>query len=286
MELIWEETLGRGDIRERDYKGHVVQLNEQPVFFFRGENKRIACAELSNNGIDKISYITDQQIGSKPENWLFVDNSHLLMVSQDLCFDLLSKVAVDRILPEYAHEYQHKVIDRAMHLEYDGFTFGDYEISRKGVRGYTCKLHGKLLWKLTVYGYLYTDFFLKDGRILFGTDGQGGHFYIVDLKSGELVCDINTHGTNCFAIKDDKVYVLKRGKESAVLEISINDGIVRDSIRIGGCATMESPLVLSQDRLYYVSFLFRDRHVADEVIPGRYWKLRITDEAIMGCIKV
>lgn len=286
MQLLWEETIGRGEISERDYKGHAVWLDSRPVFLFRDEKRRIIGAELSGKGIERLSPLTDRPIDSKPEHWLLVEQPPLLMVSRDLGFDLLSGRVLDLIPPEYARDYQRKVTDRDMHLEYDGFDFGDHEISRRGRWGYDCRSHGEVLWSLTAQGYLYTDMVLIDDRLLFGTDGQGGHFYIVELTSGDPVCDINTHGTNCFVVRDGSAYVLERGKKSAVLEISIRDGSVRDRIPIRGRATVESPLALCGDKLLFVSFGYRELPMADRSRPGRTRKLPVTEEAILGCIRL
>ena len=63
------------------------------------------------------------------------------------------------------------------HLSCDDFVFGEYTISHYGEWGYACKKNGQLLWKKSLKGYLYTEIILDRGNIVFGTAGQGGHFY-------------------------------------------------------------------------------------------------------------
>lgn len=65
---------------------------------------------------------------------------------------------------------------------------------------------GARLWTFTVIGYLYTDISEYDGIIYFGTAGQGGRFYGLNLLSGEVIHEVNTHGTSSFTWFNNKFY--------------------------------------------------------------------------------
>ena len=96
------------------------------------------------------------------------------------------------------------------HYELDDFVFGDYTIIHKGEWGYVCTKNNNVLWKKSLRGYLYTDIIRKDNRIIFGTSGYGGHFYCLDIDSGEIVFDFNTKGTSAFFHANDSFYFPSR----------------------------------------------------------------------------
>ena len=77
------------------------------------------------------------------------------------------------------------------HYSEDDFVFGEYRITHYGQFGYACFKADKLLWKKSLRGYLYTDIIKNNDRIIFGTNGMGGHFYSVNIDSGEIVFDFN-----------------------------------------------------------------------------------------------
>ena len=119
-------------------------------------------------------------------------------------------------------------------LTLDDFVFGEYTISHYGEWGYTCKKNDQLLWKKSLKGYLYTDIVLNQNNIVFGTSGQGGHFYALNLDTGEIVFDFNTKGTSeFFDINNSYYFCSVNNKNTQILRIDYNGNIL-ENIEVEG----------------------------------------------------
>lgn len=128
---------------------------------------------------------------------------------------------------EYKEKYQKEYVP--YHLECDDFVFGEYTISHHGQWGYMCKKNGELLWKKSLKGYLYTDMFLNQNNIVFGTSGQGGHFYSLDIDTGEIVFDFNTKGTSVFFNINNSFYFCSTdSKSTQILRIDYSGNILEN----------------------------------------------------------
>ena len=139
------------------------------------------------------------------------------------------------------------------HYSIDSFTFGDYIVSHKGEWGYQCHKNGKLIWTKSLRGYLYTDIELIDKNIVFGTAGYGGHFYSLNLKSGEIVFDFNTKGTSQYYY-DEFFYICVRYPRCTDLLKVTTTGEVVESIRLKGLySDYWCPFAKCGDRLYVVT---------------------------------
>lgn len=126
---------------------------------------------------------------------------------------------------EYKEKYQKKY--ESYHLECDDFVFGEYTISHYGQWGYMCKKNDELLWKVSLKGYLYTDIILNQNNIVFGTSGQGGHFYSLNIETGEIVFDYNTRGTSKFYHVNDSFYFCSTdNKGTQILRIDYSGNIL------------------------------------------------------------
>ena len=120
------------------------------------------------------------------------------------------------------------------HFERDDFVFGDYIISHSGEWGYACHKNNQLLWKKSFRGYLYTDMIWNQGNIVFGTSGQGGHFYCVNIDTGETVFDFNTKGTSkFFDINGNYYFCVADRKSTQLLKIDYS-GNVLENIEVEG----------------------------------------------------
>ena len=112
-------------------------------------------------------------------------------------------------------------------LTLDDFVFGEYTISHYGEWGYMCKKNGQLLWKKSLKGYLYTEIELNQDNIVFGTAGQGGHFYSLNIETGEIVFDFNTKGTSkYFDVNDSYYFCSTDNKTTQVLRIDYSGNIL------------------------------------------------------------
>lgn len=79
--------------------------------------------------------------------------------------------------------------------------------------------NGKETWSFRIQGYLYTSItFLKEQFIVFGTAGQGGGLYIVELETGNLMFHENTKGTVNYLIKNDFIYFADENNNLVILD--------------------------------------------------------------------
>ncbi len=137
----------------------------------------------------------------------------------------------------------------------DDFVFGEYRITHQGEWGYACFKNGKLLWKKSLRGYLYTDIIKYNDRIIFGTSGMGGHFYSLDINSGEIIFDFNTKGTcNFLQINDFFYFAISKKKTTVLYKIDV-DGIVLDSLELEGPRDDCDPIVLLDNSIFIVTQL-------------------------------
>ncbi|MBQ9746919.1 MAG: hypothetical protein IJW21_08880, partial [Clostridia bacterium] len=88
-------------------------------------------------------------------------------------------------------------------------SFGEYTvINNIGQWGYSCHKNGELIWKKSLRAYLYTEIERYGDTLVFGTDGQGGHFYGLDIETGEIRFDFNTKGTaRYFIYGEDFIFI-------------------------------------------------------------------------------
>ena len=119
-------------------------------------------------------------------------------------------------------------------LTLDDFIFGEYTISHYGEWGYMCKKNGQLLWKKSLKGYLYTEIVLNQNNIVFGTAGQGGHFYSLNIDTGDIIFDFNTKGTSKYFDANNSYYFCSvDNKSTQIFRIDYN-GKILENIEVDG----------------------------------------------------
>ena len=133
-----------------------------------------------------------------------------------------------------AYKESYGVKHAPYHFERDDFVFGDYTISHSGEWGSVCHKNNQQLWKRSLKGYLYTDMIQNQGNVTFGTSGQGGHFYSVNIDTGETVFDFNTKGTSKFFDVNGNFYFCSTDqKTTQILKIDYN-GTILETIEVEG----------------------------------------------------
>lgn len=129
---------------------------------------------------------------------------------------------------KYKEKYEKEFT--ASHFVSDDFIFGEYTVSHHGQQGYICEKNGKLLWKKSLKGYLYTDIFLIQNSIVFGTSGKGGHFYSLNIDTGETVFDFNTKGTSEFYDVSNSFYFCSTdNKNTQIYRIDYSGNILENT---------------------------------------------------------
>jgi len=108
------------------------------------------------------------------------------------------------LLPDELSPQKKKVYNDAKE-----YVFGNLKIAipKNATRKLECvnTQTNQVLWTFKFVGYLYTEIKELNGTVYFGTAGQGGHFYGLDIKNGLPVHNVNTHGTTSFSIYGNKV---------------------------------------------------------------------------------
>lgn len=195
-----------------------------------------------------------------PRNWVLSQtmNRTILFLNEDLMMEI----------PEFrireVEENSLKEVFRALrkpekYYEEASFTFGEYCISHKGNFGYRCTLDGKILWDFQGQGYLYTDICALKNRVFFGTAGQGGYFYMLDLQTGEALAKIKTGGTASFVTAGNCCYVLSNDKTARLLCVSLTDGSTLREIVLPGKSNVYSRLDLMDGKIHAITFLYKNR---------------------------
>ena len=119
-------------------------------------------------------------------------------------------------------------------LTLDDFIFGEYTISHYGEWGYMCKKNGQLLWKKSLKGYLYTEIVLNQDNIVFGTAGQGGHFYSLNIDTGDIIFDFNTKGTSKYFDANNSYYFCSVDNRSTQIFRIDHNGKILENIEVDG----------------------------------------------------
>ena len=196
MEFLKSEKLKNKNIWADLLKGKFVLYNNSLFFLYMSGYGELTLLELENGGI-KNKYVFFESLKSLniPSKWV-VDGCNKIAVADGICVDLQTKSMVNHVCEGKAE--RHKT----------AYEFGDYSVLYNESYKYTCKKNDKTLWNIVVRGYLYTGIQKYENNLIFGTDGMGGHFCIVDIENGEIKLNINTGGTNQFCIRNDNAYLL------------------------------------------------------------------------------
>ena len=153
------------------------------------------------------------------------------------------------------------------HYDCDDFIFEDYRIAHQGAWGYVCFKNEEAIWKKSLKGYLYTDIIRNGQNIVFGTAGYGGHFYSLDIDSGEIIFDFNTKGTSSFFCVNDSYYFCSREKKNSKLYRIDFRGNVLDSLEIpGSYRDYNCPITLSDNLICVITLLEKKREYFTPII--------------------
>ncbi len=142
------------------------------------------------------------------------------------------------------------------HYVCDDFVFNEYIISHHGEWGYVCTKNNRVLWERALKGYLYTDIIKNNDKIAFGTSGYGGHFYSLNIDSGEIIFDFNTKGTSTFFCENDSFYFASRNKKSTDIYRIDFDGNVLDTVELEGIYyDTYCPISMCDQSMYIVTLV-------------------------------
>ena len=124
------------------------------------------------------------------------------------------------------------------------YYFDDYAISHKSEWSYVCKRDGKEVWSFKGYAWRYTCIERYGDNIYFGTAGQGGYFYLLNLHTGEPLLKLKTGGSvNIYARQENRLYLLRQEKRAYLVCVDLNNGRILERLELPGtvkddCAVM------------------------------------------------
>lgn len=111
---------------------------------------------------------------------------------------------------------------------------------------------GEILWRTKIGAYLYTEIKAENGVLYFGTDGNGGRFWTVNLSDGRTVYNYNSRETSNFLFYQDYV-VLSNEKNKPVL-LRRKDGAFVKALEFDGYKlTVHQQMRIGKDRLYAIA---------------------------------
>lgn len=257
MNLYQRRYIPTSDPWEPYYFGTFFTMDSTPCFLYKDKGKvcllPLTCKE---------PMIIDVDITSEfPCSWVFLyhDDQPFLFVKSDIVIDLKK----GKQLPFISDALQTKYIACArpeMYFEEHKFSFNDYCISHKGNSGYQCSKAGEVKWEFAGKAYLYTDIIRWNNRIFFGTAGNGGYFYILDLDTGTPVASIKTGVTASIAQMGHLCFVARRGVKrncSQLLCVDLRDGRVIEEFDLQGGVTKDSKLQMIGQQLHIVTFEYK-----------------------------
>ncbi len=198
------------------------------TFFFEHDGDFVEVI-LDKNGVLLSDTVYPLDVETLPRDWLLtkIDGHEYMVFDEENGFDIEKRSLIFRASEKFSAVYA-SYEENKISLEEDVFTFDDYVISHKGEWGYHCHKDGKRIWSVSLKAYLYTEMMRYGDTIVFGTSGQGGHFYGLDLHTGAVLFDINTKGTERYCYANGYFYVLSCGKKGKLLKVDLTGNIVEE----------------------------------------------------------
>lgn len=143
---------------------------------------------------------------------------------------------------------------KATYNDQKNYVFGEYEVFMvssfiMGCREFATK---KILWKLKLSAYLYTQVEEQRGMLYFGTAGKGGRFYGVKIVTGEVMFHLNTGGTVNFTRYKDHLLIANKLRKPML--INSQDGTEVKKIEFGHFKlTFDQHMLVVQDTFYAIA---------------------------------
>ena len=138
------------------------------------------------------------------------------------------------------------------------YYFEDYTISHTSQWSYICKKAKETVWKFKGYAWRYTTIEGFGDNIYFGTAGQGGYFYLLNLHTGAPLLKLKTGGTvNIYARRENRLYLLQQEKKAYLVCVDLNDGTILERLELPGKAHQDSAIRLIGATIHCVTFTYR-----------------------------
>lgn len=139
------------------------------------------------------------------------------------------------------------------------YYFDDLAISHKSEWSYVCKRGEEPVWTFKGYAWRYTNIERYGDNIYFGTAGQGGYFYLLELRTGKPLLKLKTGGSvNIYARRDNLLYLLQQEKKAYLLCIDLNDGTILERLELPGTVNDACAVMLLGDTVHAVTLFYKN----------------------------
>lgn len=254
MNILWNKQVRIKDLWTPDCFGLFSKQEKKVTFFFKDRSKLLSISEEDTKPQLLYSHCGNEPL-PLPYSWAVVEtpSAAFLLVSNDRGINLKNNEFSYDIPAQLRTAYaQHKCPEK--HYVEDSHHLGEYTIHHKGNCGYICKRENSKLWEFTGRAYLYTDMMRWKDRLFFGTGGNGGFFYVLDMHNGLPLAAIKTGGTRCFVHVDNLCYILKNEKNAQLLCIDLSDGRTVSYCDLPGIATIDSRITMIDNLIHIITF--------------------------------
>lgn len=257
MYLVWTKPIKTDRPWEPDFYGTFWQRNGKVLFYFKDKD-RLCCLSQDANAEQSINFSSADTLLTLPRKWIVLEecNTAYLVFDTARAVDLNTNLLVNS-LPNSVRSAYDLHVKPEKYFEEVEFVFDTYSISRKGNCGYVCRNNGVIAWEFRGRAYLYTDIVRWNNRILFGTAGNSGYFYVLDISSGKPLASIKTGGTRNFEIINNHCYILANEKNARLLRIDLSSGDIAQQCDLPGVATVNSKLLVIDNQLHAITFNYR-----------------------------
>lgn len=256
MHVVWSKSIRTSNPWEPEYFGVFHKKDNDITFFFKDKTNLLAISAKDREAKTIYSCRTGERL-SLPREWAVVEDSGIsfLLISKDKGVDLENNVFSSQI-PVQAQLAYNNHIRKEKYYEETPYCFGEYTIIHKGNCGYICKKNGSKIWEFVGKAYLYTDIVRWNDRLIFGTAGNSGHFYVLNIENGEPLICIKTGGTKNFVQIDNLCYVLSNSKNAQLLCIDLSNCKTISQCDLPGIATSNSKLTIEDNHIQTITFEF------------------------------
>ena len=260
MNVLWNKKIELENLWLPSNFGVFFKRDERVAYYFRrsfGQTDGVFSI-LDNETEPKMLYSSAQdEMLPLPGNWEIVETLQdpYLLVSEECGLNLKSNVFSHKISEQLqmAYRQQHRP---AKYYVDEPKRLGEFTIHHKGNWGYVCMKENAKLWEFTGRAYLYTEMVRWKDRLFFGTGGDGGYFYVLDINNGVPLASIKTGGTGSFVYVDNVCYVLKNEKKAKLLSVDLSDGKIIGECELPGIAALDSRVTMIDDHVHAITFNF------------------------------
>lgn len=265
MQLNWSKVIHSADPWEPYYNGF-FHKSKNCVLFFYEDNNALCALQQKEESADAIYTTGSGSILPLPAKWTVVNDGDdsFLFLDKDNVIHLSSLETVNDLPATLLAAYQ-KVRKSGAYYEEAPFVLNEYCISHKGNSSYKCTKNEQLIWEFRGQAYLYTDIRRWNNRVYFGTAGNGGYLYVLDIDTGEALTKIKTGGTSAIVQNDRFCYFLGNEKTAKLFCVDLSDGKVVQEISLPGKALSESVVQQIDNQIHAITFVYKGDYLKHAV---------------------